>query len=203
MEELLNGYVVSPFCHRSQPRRLVEVCYSLPSAPRYDAFQNKLKAYLPLVDGLPPATEYGDINAALKVLRGEKKEESCDEMGDGTSAPDTDQDVSMGGEPKREQTSVVADPFKVLLRNATEEFGFASRDVYDAIINPRSAQDRHDGAVVGIDCSGLRKIVGEFTKDKSLPNSLSHLVVVYPSQPLRNEVIDDSWIISGDRPNAL
>ena len=60
------------------------------------------------------------------------------EMDDGTGAMTTDQDEDMAGA-LGQSTALekkVDNALKILVRNATEEFGFAPRDTYDCIFSP-------------------------------------------------------------------
>ena len=51
---------------------------------------------------------------------------------------------------------------EILVHNATEEFGFAPRDVYNGVFRlPRTRED-HATVLENFDCAELRKIVETF-----------------------------------------
>jgi hypothetical protein len=72
------------------------------------------------------------------------------------------------------------DALKILIRNATEEFGFVPRDVYNGVLNPSDTKEEHANAREGLDWSRLQTLVQTFSRTCEL-SGLSHQVVaVYP-----------------------
>jgi len=120
------------------------------------------------------------IKAVLKVLQTERdrnaiEEEDRNEMGDSIGASVTHQDekTTDGAGQLRAQ---VNNALNILVRNATEEFGFAPRDVYEGILDIPSARHAHAAALRKLDYSKLLAIVDAFSEDCEL-NDVSHRVV--------------------------
>jgi len=87
--------------------------------------------------------------------------------------------------------------FAILVRNATEEFGFAPRDVYDGVFDPVSIKQEHVTKMKDLDYSKLMSITDTFTK-KGVLNNLSHHVIAV--QPLPSAPRVDSWTIDFKSP---
>jgi len=143
-----------------------------------------------------PTTEEMEISAALEVLQKEmekkkveeaEKNEDRDEMDDdiGTSATDQDEDEDMiGGEGQPQAPMKVDDALKILVKNATEEFGFAPRDVYDGVFKLSETKMDHVNELGRFDYGKLRKVVETFTAERGLVCEQSHrVVVVFPRPP--------------------
>jgi hypothetical protein len=78
------------------------------------------------------------------------------------------------------------------VNNATEEFGFAPRDVCNGVLDLPSTRDRHAPARDSPNCSELRTLRRTILVSRALNDfSFSHRVVVYPVPCLLN----DSWAI--------
>jgi len=125
--------------HRGSSLTVLRLRCSLHLLPWYDIFRSRLEQSLPLLDrGKLPATGDGaieglpttgdeTIDAVLKVLQAEKTEDR-DRMGDDIGRSATDRDIDMvdgTGQPQAPMGNV-DDALKILVYNATQEFGFAS-----------------------------------------------------------------------------
>ena len=86
------------------------------------------------------------IDAVLKVLQTDSREkEDRDEIG----ASATDQDKNMVEEAGQPQALAgkVDSALEILVHNATEEFGFAPRDVYNGVLELPDTRKQHAIAV--------------------------------------------------------
>ena len=163
------------------------VCCSLCLLPEYNGFQARLGRSLPLPDG-PTLPTSGDevIDAVLKVLQMERErrkadvrqtgEEDCNKMDDSIGASAADKDEDMVDTPVDE----VGNALRILVHNATEEFGFAPRDVYNGVLNLPTTRVQHATAVRNLDCSTLKTLVKTFCAKRELDDFSSRVVVVYP-----------------------
>ena len=182
------------FDRGSSPTDL-RLCHSLCHQPGYNTFRSQLKKSLSTLDAsTSPTTGDKNIDAALEVLRTEREEEEEDheETDDDIGGSVTDQNENMVDETDRPQAPVdeVDNALKVLVRNATEDFGFAPRDVYDAVLDLPLARSDHADAVEKFDYSTLKALVGIFS-GTSQPNDFSHRVIVV--YPLENLPRKDDW----------
>jgi len=116
-----------------------------------------------------------------KVVEAEKNED-CDEMCDGISASATDQDEGAVDEAGQPQVPMgkVDNALKTLVYNATEEFGFSPRDVYNGVLRLSQTREDHAAAVKNFDYAELRKIEGTFSMQHGLASEHSRVVVVFP-----------------------
>ena len=143
-----------------------------------------------------PTTKETEIVAALEVLQKEmekkkveeaEKDKDRDEMDDdiGTWATDQDEDEDMvGGEGQPQAPMKVDDALKILVKNATEEFGFAPRDVYNGVFKLSETKMDHVNELGRFDYGKLRKVVETFTAERGLVCEQSHrVVVVFPRPP--------------------
>ena len=81
---------------------------------------------------------------------------------------------------------------RILVRNATEEFGFVPRDVYQSITDLPDVRKQHVNALAELDYSQLKNLIGLFVRHRKL-DGLSHgVVAVYPVKPSR---LTDDWEI--------
>ena len=206
MEELIEGYVLSLFSlpamsfDRGSSLTSLRRCCSFCLRPEYTAFRRRLEKSLPLPDGLTlPTTGDKKIDAVLEVLQTERQrrkevevEEGHDEMGDGIGASATDQDENMvdkTGQPLAlvDNTSkdladkgLVDNALKILVRNATEEFGFVPVDVYAGVFDLPMTKRRHAIAVKELDYPKLRALFKSFSDGPGLKVLPHRVVVVYP-----------------------
>ena len=74
----------------------------------------------------------------------------------------------------------VDNALKILVRNATEEFCFAPRDVYDGVLDLPMMRLQHTASVRIFSYSKLKAIVEMFSMKHELDDPLSRVVVVYP-----------------------
>ena len=77
----------------------------------------------------------------------------------------------------------VDEAVKILVRNATEAFGFAPRDVYRGIFNLPEMKDQHTDAVRDLDYSSLKTLVKAFASNRELDSLPHQVVAVYPRCP--------------------
>ena len=180
--------------------------YSFRLQPGYDGFRSKLEKYLPLL-GRPALPTTGDksIDAALKVLQteGEDQMEGCNDMVDDIRASVTDQDETVvdeadrphgpaGNTLKTDEVIEIDKALEILVRNATEEFGFAPRDVYNGVLDLPATMAEHLSARKGLDYSKLKIYAQTFSETLGL-DELSHRVVaVYPREHMAKR---DRWAI--------
>ena len=145
-----------------------------------------------------PTTGEQEIDTALEVLQtareAEKeaeaeKNEDRGEIGNG----DWDEDmVDEVGQPLA-LVGTVDNALKILVRNATEEFGFAPRDVYDGVFQLYETRDKHSAAVGEFDHTKLQETVRSFSQDHGLTTETSHRVVVVFPHPLTSLFNLDRW----------
>jgi len=180
--------------------------HSLPLAIGYRRFRSRLEYYLRTSE--PPTDT--NINAAVKVLIAtEERERLAEEERERIAAEErervaeenvktltVDLEEDTNGEEGQlldvttsttgvEEGTIdkgIKKAFKILVRNAIEEVGYAPRDVYSCILSPDSTKADHASQVKGLTYEDLQRTVQSFTKDGGLPE-LSHLVVaVWPCQ---------------------
>ena len=84
----------------------------------------------------------------------------------------------------------VDNALKILVRNATEEFGFAPRDVYDGVLDLPMMRLQHTASVRIFSYSKLKAIVEMFPMKHELDDPSSRMVVVYPLRRLPEQ---DGW----------
>ena len=101
-----------------------------------------------------------------------------------------DEDVGMADEAGQPPRSLSL--FRILVQNATKEFGFAPRDVYRGVFNLPAASQEHDEAVENLNYSELSSLVANFSKNRGL-EGVSHRVVAVHPCPNRNGL--DDWRI--------
>ena len=185
------------------------LCHSLSYQPNYDTFRTQLKKSLSLLHtSKSPTTGNKKIDAALEVLQteGEKEVEDHDETDDNVegsaSSQDEMEDEMEGSASDRDENMVdetdqphapvddVDNALKILVRNATEEFGFAPRDVYKGVFNLPRTMFQHTDAVENFNYSTLKALVQNFSKTSALDGSSHRVVAVYPFRYLTDQ---DGW----------
>jgi len=157
-------------------------CCSLRLHPDYSSFRSEVEKFLRLPDAAPTTGER-EIDTALEVLQAAmeaEKNEDHEEIGSG------DQDKDMVDEVGRPLalTGKVENALKILVHNATEEFGFSPRDVYDGVFRLCQTRDEHAAAVADLNYTKLREIVRSFSRDRGITTESSHHVVVVFPRPL-------------------
>ena len=170
--------------------------------PRYEGFRSTLEQALPLLDTPTLLKNNARINAALEVLRAEnekerekvvtaeeEEEEDRGNVDDGTRALASDQDQNMADEADEPQAPV-DNAIGILVRNATEEFGFSPNDVYCGIFDPIETKAAHKAAVDALTYSDLTTIVRMFSNDQHFDSQSQCVVAVHPS---RITDLLDSW----------
>ena len=126
--------------------------------------------------------------------RGKRREETGMGMYDGAEAKATVQDQDMANAADKPQVLgyLMDDAVKILVRDATEAFGFAPRDVCRAILKPQATKEKHENAIRALDYLALKALVREFNLNKAL-SELSRRVVAV--NPRRIDDHTDHWTI--------
>ena len=84
---------------------------------------------------------------------------------------------------------------KILVCNATEEFGFILRDVYDGVLKLRPRRDRRAAATRKLNHPELQSLVQTLSTTHALISKLScRMFVVFPC-PSTSSVDIDHWVI--------
>ena len=199
MEELIEGYVACPIFlpptpamlfDRGSPLTTLHPYYSLSLWPEYEDFRSILAQHLLTLN----TTGNVVVDAALEVLRAEREgeeeeERDRDATGHGTGSSAANQDATTSGKATWE---AVDHALKILVRNATEEFGFAPRDVYRGVFRLPTIRMEHADAVKSLNCSQLKTIAEVFSKDCQLDVSSHHVVSVSPCDGSPDR---DKWTI--------
>ena len=108
------------------------------------------------------------------------EKEGCNRVGGGILGPSAaDQDEDMVDEADQPQTPLdkVDNALKILVRNATEEFGFIPLDAYQGVFNLPRAKEKHTIAVRSLDCSRLITIVREFSTSRGMSSATAERVI--------------------------
>ena len=118
-------------------------------------------------------------------------EETDDEETDDEETDDeeTDDEETDDEETDDEETDEVDEAVKILVRNATKEFGFVPRDVYEGVVDLPKVISRHTRAVKIFDYSTLRTLIDTFSTTYELHRLSHHVVVVRPVEHLT----EDEW----------
>ena len=74
----------------------------------------------------------------------------------------------------------IDDALKILVHNATREFGFAPRDVYDGVLDLPWTRSERAAVVEKFNCSKLKTLVEKFSDKGKLSNSSHCVVVIHP-----------------------
>jgi len=74
----------------------------------------------------------------------------------------------------------VDNALKILVHNATEDFGFAPYDVCNGIFDLPSTKHEHDVVVRVLGCSRLKTVVNTFSENRELVGFSDRVAVVYP-----------------------
>ena len=161
-----------------------------------------MKEHLLLIDGLTvPKTGNHAVDAILEVLHLDRVRENtaaaavvADEgeyfgnSDDTIGAPTTDEDENMPDQVVVE----VEQPLRILVRVATEEFGFVPHDVFKGLINLPDMRLRHVQAMADLNYSQLKDLINVFTRDKRLDRFMHRVVAVFLVGGL---VLNDLWEI--------
>ena len=83
------------------------------------------------------------------------------------------------------------------MNNATEEFGFAPRDVYDGAFDLLRMKRRHAAKMKNLKYSDLTNISETFSRDCLLDESSHHVVAVQPHEDILSQ---DGWTIDFKSP---
>ena len=168
---------------------------SLPLQRGYDAPKERLDVRLRTPQTSDPIQTEG-IGAAMEVLRIEAAR-----LAELKAAADRDNGIEPmvvdGGAQPLPLFDTMEKVAAVLVRNATEEFGFAPRDVYRAVFNLPMIKEEHAARVKNLKYSQLTDLAEEFFNNR-LFNELSHFVVAV--QPLNFTSCLDRWTIDFKSP---
>jgi len=155
---------------------------------------------LPLLDEMLPTSGEEVINAWLEVFQmewereeemvGEEEEEDHDEMDD-IRASAIDQDEDMADEASRPQDPV-GNALEILVKNATEEFGFSPGDVYQGVLALPEMRRAHAAVTRCLDYSELMTFVRMFYNERRLDNISDRVLSVHPRRISDKE---DGWEI--------
>ena len=102
------------------------------------------------------------------------------EMGDGNRVSTTTTDEGNVVDKTDHPQAPVNNALEILVRNATEEFGFAPRDVYDGVFNLPATKEEQAAVVGRFDYSKLPAIVGDFSACRALYDLSHRVVAVWP-----------------------
>ena len=204
---------------RSSLLILLRLCHSLYLQPEYDDLRDGLKRILEVLNAggkinhvlglITPVDGSRVLRHLLGVLRTElllEKEEkdrdgdtSDEDTGDDIGAPATDQDENAVDWAGQFRTLDSDEALKILVRNAIQEFGFAPRDVYDAIFHPLETGMKHLDSLKQIDQSML-KTIELFNSQLSLSQVSDRVVAVYPKPTIPEPPLLDEWSIEFKSP---
>ena len=211
LEELIEGCAFNSFYRpsRCSPPTLVHLC-SLSLSSNYNTLREKLGEHISNLDGLTaPKTGDSKVDAILEVLHLERErekvaaaaaveEEAADkypcELRDDTGALAMNQVEGTVDQAERSQVPVYSmdQALAILVRIATEEFGFIPRDIYKGILDLPEMRERHTEALDELDYSNIRSLIGAFICNKELDITLHRVVVVFPTE---NWTDSDDWEI--------
>lgn len=149
------------------------------------------------------------LGAVIEVLRTRREEEEQEEEqqeeeeGDGFGASiDEDYDLDaldVVSTTDEDKTVVPEWLLQKLVENATIEFGFAPRDVYDGIFLLAHTRRAHEVALKKIDYSTLKLLTQRFDDELELHGTTHRVVAVYPR--LTNSTIKaDAWTLDFKSP---
>jgi len=123
----------------------------------------------------------------------EAGEEGRDGVGINASATDKDEITVDTGQPQTPVDIAVDKALKILVCNATEEFGFAPHDVYNAVLDLPATREFHATAVKNPNYSKLKTLVKLFSDKREL-DDFSHRVVAVHPVPFLAKL--DRWVIN-------
>jgi len=160
----------------------LRLCHSFRLQPKYNGFREKLGKLLPLPNwqALPP-TSNENIDAVLEVLQMERKRVEVMEAGEeGYNWPQASVDN-------------VDDALKILVCNATEEFGFVPRDVYEGVLDLPTTRSTHAAAVKKLNYTKLNILAEIFSNNPQLEIFSHRVVAIHPVQCAGRH---DGWTIT-------
>ena len=104
------------------------------------------------------------------------------------------QDEGVVDRAKRSQVPVysVKQALAILVRIATEEFGFIPSDAYEGILDLPAMRELRTEALDELDYSNLRSLIGAFGFIKELDITSHRVVVVFPTE---KRTLSDIWEI--------
>ncbi|EIM89619.1 uncharacterized protein STEHIDRAFT_108317 [Stereum hirsutum FP-91666 SS1] len=179
-----------------------ELLAGLPVQPGYDRLRTDLERILPFLDedtsffnrtahSLPKMTD-----AVIEVLKRERRRRTEGDSREEEAGSNIKDDKALLSTASKDE---VDDALKILVRNATEEFGFAPHDVYQAVFELPLTQTEHDAALVGFGCSEILASVRAFAINRTFPSDTSYRI--FAMLPLQNQLssstseVYDDWAI--------
>lgn len=147
---------------------IFHLLHSLRLQANYVEYRNNLAKALS-AESTEPSAQDPEITDALRVLR-RQKDKNLDSMHDNV-------DADMVG---INQKNEVDDAIELLVQNATEEFGFAPRDVFDAIFKPIQTRDAHAQALESFDYNDLQSLAKTFRDQRALSYHQSRIIAMSP-----------------------
>ena len=132
------------------------------------------------------------VDVAMEVLQAEREREKVlaadrDKVDDDNEA----MAVDVGAQPQTPAYGV-DDALKILIKNATEQFGFAPRDVYNGIFSPATVKVEHE-ALRGLNYPQLMSLCKAFHMSYGFDNYLDRVIAV---SPVKSAPGYDKWTIN-------
>jgi len=162
---------------------------SLPIQPDYDRFRSELENRLGSASTDNNIFEE-PVDIAMEVLQAEWEREKAlaadrDGVDDGNEAMEADVEVQ-----PQIPAYGVDDALKILIKNATEQFGFAPRDVYGGIFSPVEVKAKHHKALRGLNYPQLMSLCKAFHMSHEF-DKYSHRVIAV--SPVESALGYDEW----------
>ena len=149
---------------------VLHLCCSLRLHPEYNDFRSRLgKLLRPPDASTTPITGEGPMGAALEVLRKAARSQALMDN--------------------------VEDVLEILVHNATEEFGFIPRDVYDGIFRFHDTESRQTRALRRLQPARMEEIVQSFSDNYGPAFTVSHCVAAVFPRPSIHPLDSDDWAI--------
>jgi len=169
---------------------------SLLIQPEYDNFREQLESRIRTSTTSSDPVYDEQITAALDVFRMEVAR-----LTEVAAAADRDKGIApmtVDGEAQPlPQPGTVDLVFALLMRNATEEFGFAPRDVYGGVFDFPEVKGRHVNKLKTLDYNKLMSLSETFSQDCVLDDLSHHVVAVNPREDIPRR---DRWTIDFKSP---
>ena len=182
---------------RDSSLTVLRLC-SLPFARTYDKFRSGLERCLRTSEAPTDVS----LNAALEVIRaaGQRKRVAAElGMYDDVNTSTRTRRKEYTDDREGQIQAAIDEVFEILVRNATEEVGFAPRDVYRYIFFNDLAKESHESKARGLTYAQLQAILHAFNSGGELDET-SHLIVAM--RPCELGVHSTKWEI-GFKSNRI
>ena len=158
----------------------------------YDKFCSGLESCLDESASPAPGHELPDADAVLQVLQAEGKDDDGDDNEEEGGEGEGDEEVVMADSTSQPQAPAdkVKHALNILLYNATQQFGFAPRDVYEGVFKLVATRQYHVQAVNNLDYPGLAAFVRNFLHGYE-PDEFWYRVVAVRPRSLNDQL--DRW----------